>query len=280
MILTLEAVKEANESVDYLLHWKPYIEIIAAIGTFVSAIIALFTLTAVKKQRLATYKPELFLHSFCVVPTSSPLFSIDRVRYKTTKYNDYSGESNLEKFHPSILYKLENLGFGVASEIECQWQFDFNIASQKLKSILPNEYELKFHNKYFFLHRKGNEDFVHSASVNAILEKDIQKVDFIAPLQVKEHYSKHTIPEVIFFMYYLDVVFRNNLFSGERSKNFYHIADIPMPKPILTASYKDLNNKRYKKKFQLDISCSVTQLDEYIETSKEFCVFYFNVTSI
>src|ERR1700759_2073528 len=52
-----------------------FITTLAQVGTFISAIISLYTLREVKKQRLVTYRPELFIKSFCIIPTFNPLFN-------------------------------------------------------------------------------------------------------------------------------------------------------------------------------------------------------------
>ena len=49
--------------VDFLTQYKDFLLILAGIGTFISALIAVFTLIEVKKQRLSTYKPDVLIKS-------------------------------------------------------------------------------------------------------------------------------------------------------------------------------------------------------------------------
>jgi hypothetical protein len=57
---------------EFVIKHKEILNLLASIGTFISAIIALYTLLEVKKQRLSTYKPEILLKSFLVTIHKSP----------------------------------------------------------------------------------------------------------------------------------------------------------------------------------------------------------------
>lgn len=260
-----------------------YIEMIGSIGAFISALIALYTVNEIKKQRLSTYKPELFLNSFCVSPSHNPLISDDLVRYKIMKYNDYSKRSDDDKGHISVLYKMENLGFGVAKDVVCEWDFDHQKAASLLQSVMPENYELKRSHNAYQITDRNDEDFYKFCSLFDMDNIHKQKIDYISPIQVQDHENKHTLPPIVIFSYYYYLLFKNKMLN-QNSENFYHIDYDNMPKPKLKVSYKDVNDKTYRKEYVLNITASCTQINEdidniTIDTSKEFCMFYVLIDS-
>lgn len=74
--------------INFLIENKELILILSGIGTFISSIIAIFTLTEVKKQRLSLYKPEILLKTFLVTISKSPLVkkSGELLYYKVSNF--------------------------------------------------------------------------------------------------------------------------------------------------------------------------------------------------
>ena len=104
------------------------ITLAASFAACISALSAVIAILQVKKQRESSYKPDLFLKS---------RGSIDaRFLLKTPNTNfEYLQFVNDQKdvVH-SILYTIENIGFGSAKNVKILWSFDFKEAFRKLRN--------------------------------------------------------------------------------------------------------------------------------------------------
>ena len=264
--------------IDFLTQYKDFLLIFTGIGTFISALIAVFTLMEVKKQRLSTYKPDVLIKAFTVSVSKSPLQkeNDELLQYKVSDYNDYSVNFNELEFEISPKYKVENFGFGVAKNVECQWQFDTKKAIKLIQEILPNTYSFSFYEEInsYFLNNLLDSDFHYAENANI----KCQNIDYIAPFNVQKHYQYHTIPPIIIFSHYLFLIFRNKLF--EQNANNFHIFDFydyKFPKPILSIKYNDLNNKTYQKKYKFKLNAVVTQINEELDMKTEFSYLTFEL---
>lgn len=257
---------------------KEIINIIASVGTFISAIIAIYTLLEIKKQRLSTYKPQLLLKSFIVYINKSPLCleSDELLLFKTENFNEYKNDTKTKKeFEISSLYKIENLGFGIAKNIKVSWIFDM----QKALKILEKEFSQDFYFdedkplNYYFLHKKSDANF-QTSFINERIK--IQTTDYIAPINVKEHTHYHTIPKDIIVIHFLYFIFKNKLLETV-NKNTYGSYFENFPKVELKVQYYDLNKKKYINNYKFKTSIVVTQIDDKIDMSKEFGYLLFKL---
>lgn len=266
--------------IKFLINNKEIINIFSGIGTFLSSIIALYTLREIIKQRLSTYRPEILIKSFIVYINKSPLElePEELLLYKTDNYNEYkeSFEENVnKKFGVSSLYKVENLGFGPAKKIKITWSYDTQKALDILEKLLPARYY--FHQykplRYYFLIDKTNSNY-HLSITNAYITN--QSIDYLTPINIKEHSHYHSIPKEIILTYYLYFILKNNL--------IYPLSELHsrdndfglLPTPQLKLEYEDMNGKKYSKEYNFIISFVSTQLEEKMEMNKEFGYLLFS----
>lgn len=257
--------------IKFIIENKEIINLLASIGTFISAIIAVYTLLEVKRQRLSTYKPELLLKSFLVYINKSPLCLTQEelLLFKTENFNEYKDEKTQKKdFDVSSLYKIENLGFGLAKNIKVTWTFEI----EKALRILEREFNEDFYFsqykplKYYFLHKKSDENF----QITFLNEsKIIQTTDYITPINIKEHTHYHSIPKNITVIHFLYFIFRNKL-TNKINDNKYNFDFNNFPKVKLKVEYYDLNNKKYINNYKFRTSIITTQIEDKIDMSKEF----------
>ncbi len=264
--------------IEYLIKYKDFIAILSGIGTFISALIAVFTLNEVKKQRLSLYKPEILIKSFLVSISKNPLQKgVDELlNYKVCDYNDYSNNYNQIEFDISPKYKVDNLGLGIAKYIKCEWQFNTVKAIKLINSSLPNQYSFDFHKKLniYFLNYSKDDSFHYSANANIYN----QIIDYIAPINIQKHSHFHAVPEIILFSHYLYLIFKNNLIDNQGDNfNIFEFNDFNFPKPKLKIEYKDLNNKRYKKEFSFKVCAVATQIGEILDLTQEFSYLEFEI---
>lgn len=258
-----------------ILNYKPYIELIATLGTFITVLIAVYTLYEIRRQRESTYKPEIFLDTFCYFTVNSP-FLVDHKlnKYRTSKYNEIDNDkTKLE--HINVNYRLENLGFGFAKSIECKWEFDYQQAFKELIKVMPKEYKFNKLLDFHILLNEFDTNYQKSFKPNDL---EMQRVDFIQPSANGENRKNLTMPKIIVDTYLYFLLFKYKLtenigvnFNFEDFKN--------MPKIKMKLKYKDLSNKMYYKTLKINIECASSQIndDNSIEMNKEFAIFYVHV---
>ncbi len=264
--------------IKFLTDNKELVLILAGIGTFISSLIAIFTLKEVIKQRLSLYKPDILLKTFSVTISKSPLQREpeELLSYKVCNFNDYSINDNNTKFENSAKYKVENLGLGVAKNIKCEWQFNTKKAIKEIEKIMTLNYSLSYHknlNLYFLVNLRDDE-FHYSSFANI----NKQSIDYISPINIQQHYHYHTIPEIIIFTHYLFLLFKKNLveMTGENF-HIFSFEDYKFPEPILKIEYRDLNNKKHSNKYIFKLQAVSTQIQDTLDLTKEFCYLEFDL---
>ena len=263
---------------EFLLKYKELILVLAGIGTFVSAMIAVFTLYEVKKQRQSLYLPDILIKSFLVSISKSPLQkgNDELIEYKTSDFNDYSNNYNDTKFEVSAKYRVDNVGFGVAKNIVCKWQFDTKRAIKEINKIISHKFGFSWHEglNIYFLNNSDNEAFHYSAHAN--IEKQV--IDYITPISVQKHFHLHTIPEIIIFAHYLFLIFKNNLIevSGENF-NIFEFQEYKFPNPTLRIEYRDINDKKHKREYKFKVTAVDIQINEIMDLTTEFAYLEFEI---
>ena len=264
--------------IEYLIKYQDAISILAGIGTFIASIVAVFTLVEVKKQRLAIYQPEVLIKSFLIAISKSPLLkeSNELLEYKTLDFNDHSKNFDGTKFSVSTNYIVNNLGFGVASNVKCKWNFDYAKSIKLIEKVMPQRYSFSYYEslKTYFLNNMHNEEFQLSFNVNM----EAVYIDYIAPISVEKHYHEHSIPRAITLCHYLYLLFVLGL-NGRAGENFNHLdfSEYKFPTPKLEIEYFDINGKKYRRTFTFKVFAVTTQIDEKLDLTKEFGYLTFEV---
>lgn len=263
-----------NELLNELLKNKSLIEILAAVGTFISALIGLYTLFEIKKQRKSTYKPELFLDSFYFELISNPFFVEKeglmrfKINDKTKKKKEKVDEEDEPNKNPIYVnYTLENLGFGFAKLIECKWEFDFNKAIKELKKIAPED--IIWDKLFELITIERKDGFYDSFSPEDL---KAQKIDFIAPHNRNKEKKTETFPHSIIKIYVYYLIFKYNLYLIE-AKNFHYEEFKSLPQIKLKLSYKDLNGEIYRKTLKLKLNAFSYQIEEIMDCRKKVSGF-------
>jgi len=252
---------------------------IVGLGSLVSAIIAVFTLKEVIKQRLSTYKPEVLIKSFNLSISKNPLFKDkeELLLYKTSPFNDSSVNWNDLKFSVSKNYKIDNIGFGPAKNIICKWQFDIKKAIRMIQDILPSNYGMEHHKftsyELYSLKDLRNDDFYYSAGT----EIYDHRIDYISPINVMDNFQLHSLPEIIIFSHYLYLIFKMELTQVE-VPSFYVFDFEYFPRPTLVIDYRDMNGKAYRQKSTFKVSAVTTQLEDTARMDEEFAYLNFELT--
>lgn len=253
---------------------KNWIIIIAGVGTFLSALVAMFTLVEIKKQRLSTYKPELILDSFCSKLYAKDFLSKnDDLRYITSKYRENNQKKIIENNRQIyIYYLLQNIGFGTAKYIIGEWYFDYKKAMKILKKHIPHNFEIQSNTDSYFI--KNLETDALLVFFKSSLSKD--SIDYILPEQTEENGKGQAIPSIIsdIFTYY--IVFKYNINTGLNNDPIYEeFKDLPKPK--FQVQYKDFNGKKHSKKFELTINYAGNSIEIPNQPKDDCGIFYIDV---
>jgi hypothetical protein len=253
---------------------KEIILIISGVGTFISALIALFTIREVKKQRLSSYKPELILDSFVSSFYADGFMTDDdNLRYKTTKYLE-NNQKELKESKKGIYmhYLLQNIGFGTSKYIIGKWSFNYKKAGKALSKYLPSDCAIHFDKDGFFIKNAVTDNYLFFR--RADLYDDT--IDYILPESQGDNGKGQAIPGIITDVYSYYLVFKYSLKVGYSDEHIYD--EFPeLPKPELKVSYKDFNNKTYYKKFELSFKFAGNNVEKPDNDKNDCGMFYIDI---
>ncbi|GAB5523046.1 MAG: hypothetical protein Roseis2KO_09180 [Roseivirga sp.] len=224
------------------------------------------------------YQPDILIKSFLVSVSKSPLLgeSQDLLKYKVCDFNDYSNNFDEIDFDILAKYKVNNLGFGVAKNIKLTWRFDVPKAIKLIKKTLPNNYQFSWYqdlNTYFF-NNLEDSNFHYSANANF----NYQEIDYLSPINIKDHSHLHSIPEIIIYTHYLFLLFKSGL--NEEVDEAFHVFEFSehkFPSPLLQVEYSDLNGKKYRSKYKFKLTAVNMQNEEVKDLTKEFAYLGFHL---
>ena len=252
-----------------------FVDIIAGIGTFISSIIALFALKEVIKQRQAMYQPKLYFNEFSLSVKGNP-HSEKKSLYHYYLHNLYEPvkEDNRKGYSVLAQFFFENIGYGVASNINYEWTFDYVKA---VKIIC------KLDVKFRYVNDKEDKSIMiifddnYFSSYNYDDIGNTKKIDFIKPESLQQNFKPTTIPISITNIHMDYVMTKNKMFS-EKCKRFNYEDFENFPIPKLTISYHDIANRKYKAEYSFNMCCynSYRQIDgELIDTEKDYASLSF-----
>lgn len=250
-------------------------------ATFVSALVAIGTLIQVKKQREATYKPELILKPLVITIHESPLFTpIDEVhKFSFSDFNDHSINSNELTEHFSIKYRFHNLGLGIAKNIKAYWKFDFESAIEIIEDLMTgSDYSFSRHNKTVYLQHKS-DNIHYSCNIN----DTPHYTDVIPPASVYENTYYDSVPNEIIYTHILYSTFKYNLTSRRIADPNMYEEFKAFPKPSIYIEYSDLNNKKLLKELDLKMTIISTpqfenkEMSEYLDLTKPCMMLYLEI---
>ncbi len=250
---------------------------LAGIGTFISSIIALIALREIIRQRRAMYRPSLLLNEFSLSVKGNPRVNPKNLYYYKL-HNLHEPEDLTDKTPHSISSQifLENIGFGIANQVNYKWEFDYKKAIKILCELDSDlKYKFNFTEKSVMLTR--NEQYYESYRFDDIGNE--RKIDFIKPENLQLNRKPLSIPMIITGIH-MDYVLVKNKMNSEICKKFEFEDYKKFPKPKLTVSYKDIAGKEYKSTYKFSLTCgnSFYQKHDFeIDTNTDFAFLTFKL---
>jgi len=138
---------------------------------------------------------------------------------------------------------LHNIGFGAAKELIVEW--DYYNQLQRVKEIIPD-----IDKDYVELNNLYNK----SSSIVSKLNDQKQELEDLLPSSIIGEPINIRLPKIAtnyFINYY------NKELLGKRNMSINPFIELPF-----TVKYRDINNKKYNKKFILNFSCSTFNQEE------------------
>ncbi|MFN5444485.1 MAG: hypothetical protein ACK48V_09680 [Crocinitomicaceae bacterium] len=238
------------------------ISALASIATFVSALIALFTLRSMNKQNKNAHKPELFL-----APSKKNTNIL-----LITKFNSHtpSGEFDFaylkienkeEIFSLGILYTIENVGAGTAKHINIKWNFDIPKAIAQIQKTLKRPFVLEhiIDNNFYELKSTLKPDETLHNLLLGYLDYEF-KFDFTLPRKDELFDRSIIIPYEITNLYALYFMANKNILNRELIGLYIHEDFKEFPIVSLIITYKDIAEIEYTKEYKLDISMNINNI--------------------
>ncbi len=230
-----------------------WISTLASIGTFISAIVALFTIYQVKKQRQASYQPDIYLDF--VRP--SALFIADFNQDKRKRiYCMWEQTPPIEM--RGLVHTLENIGSGAAKDIRIVWEFDFAKAGEIIKKIITDT-SLSFDNNRFCpTLKKGETELYAHPWMGEDEDVLVTTYDFVLPRKDEKFSMSPPIPQQVIEYYALYFLIKFNLLTTDSFQGLIH-EEFKNFEPLhCNITYKDIGGEKYKKRFKVSLSLSLS----------------------
>lgn len=215
--------------------------LIAALASCLTALVGLFTIYEMKKQRESAYKP---------------LLTFDYIPIKVREEDGKTLFNGKESFQPEII--LHNIGNGTATNISVNWKINYDYIAKQIQK-LDIEHKLKIDFSKSLISIKSCTKEFDSKFGGTTIDHS----EYFDILEAKETCSKIQIPHLlkncISVLLFLE---RNSLISQKSSKRIDSILKTKLPVKI-AVNYNDMQNKCWKRKmsFILDFDFVVTRLD-------------------
>jgi hypothetical protein len=223
-----------------------------ALGTFAVTIIAVIILIRIKKQQALLYKPDLYFDGFAAEAFNIPIMGINDLfefkRYKLNYLNDPIKQFDND-YYVSLPYQLRNMGMGVAKNVKVKWHFDLVAAQNNLDKLLPENFEFELLDETLWL--RNNEQGLFDCMDFAELDKG--HFDYILPTSKGINCRDEAIPKPILSCYLYNFIFSNKLHEDKFAPSYYYDFE-GLQKPVLEVSYTDINDKPFKKRFEVELT--------------------------
>lgn len=213
------------------------LSIISSIGTFISAIAAIYAIWLTINQKRLTYKPELIIKD------------ID-ISMETSNYTGFDADIIKTNQNRLIRTKFTNIGLGAAISIKYWWSFDYQKSFKKHHDLFSkvlghndNSIITEIKDNYISIDHKNTKHF-H-------LIKEYSDIDFSLPYSVDKESTEILIDElpltIILNRFYL-------LMSSIEHTSF------SIKGPMLSISYLDIEGKKNLLRWETKIKMRRGQL--------------------
>jgi len=234
------------------------LDIISSYSTLIVALIAIFTLIEIYRQRKYSFKPELIISSqpfYIIKYTKSKIPLIWKNNIKRTEGGHLPESDSARK---NELYELlfYNIGLGTAKNIKVTFSTNLKETIDHIKKLDKDNIlniESEDLSKVTLKHTKS-EYFGHEGkSIFFIENANKREIDYILPSQIEKKSTNIIIPAYYTYFYSIMIYLWN--------KHGFDIDEtLILPTLDVTMEYKDIGNKKYKRKAEIIFDFSGTSV--------------------
>lgn len=224
-------VKKSKKLLKYNFNWKVFLMVLAQLGTFTTAVIALFALKESIKQRESMYKPELFVEEtyLCVQKAESSKFRYFQVDKDSLKLRN-------EIVFP--YYNVINVGFGAALSANLFWLIDDSVMNMNLRAMGITESKIVKNGSFDIVYlRNDSLEYLNDGVVAG------WKINYVMPYRSGEKNEKGYYETII-----SNAISKLLFWGAEMGNDRNTRLEIPA-----TLKYKDINEKWYTKRYKMSI---------------------------
>ncbi|AIR59186.1 hypothetical protein LH23_00495 [Cedecea neteri] len=158
------------------------LSILSSIGTFVSAIAAIYAIWLTIIQKRLTYKPEIIIKD-------------TNISMETSKYDGFDNDVIKNQKNKVMRTKFTNIGLGAAISVKYWWSFDYQKSFKQYHSLFSNT--LGYKDESITTEFKENCIFIHNKNTTSIfLTKEYSEIDFSLPYSVDKESTELLIDEL------------------------------------------------------------------------------------
>lgn len=232
------------------------IALISSIGTFISAIVVIFTLREMKEQRKSAYRPELIVNNsnFFIYSDTNGRRYFPAIW--SNKELEKPSKENIEKIKP-IHLNVYNIGLAAAKCIEIRWSFDVAKIIDEINSFKDfDDVEVTYNRN--IRNRETVEIICPSGEIFLVLNNDFFKIsyDYLLPNDKDGALIEVEIPYVYCML--CSTIIYYKMINGKNSDIDFD----KFPEFSLSIKYEDISRNVYEKefKFKLNINSMIVPL--------------------
>lgn len=216
-----------------------WISLLASIGALSAAVIALFTLFELFKQRKSSYKPDLTIlqRRFTLKPSE-----FGKVKLPLDWINP---DHNSQGQSPLARVPIVNIGFGAAKNVIAKWSFDRDKLIEQVNKLAQKKHQP------FYIEKQGTMLSVKNKGQACYLvnnEMDSEEFEYLLPLNQDTSSREIMLPPS-----YTMLV---SVFLSLSSMDEFELNELNIPEINLQLSYSDIGKGKHKSKHR--ILCSLS----------------------
>jgi hypothetical protein len=229
------------------------------LGTFAAAYATFKTVSEIRKQREASYRPEIYLGDMLVY-FNSFLYE-NEVQLPFAYSLGKPTGSYPVPWQDRIVVHFHNLGYGSAKAVEYTWEFDVDGALEMINKVNKNGF---FHihkdagmriqaPKYGYMH-------AYPQFMEAFFSKKV--INYILPASLEKDATQVLVPPPYLDLYAIYWCSFLGFYDSDRRAELGQSFDFDnnaFPPLNLLLSYKDLVGKIHRKKFKMHFQMGVTR---------------------
>lgn len=215
---------------------------LSSIGTFIAALVALLTLSLLRRQIKNSQRPNVTFGN----SVFGECFSLDDRILKTIWWSGYVDDEKIEErpSYSSLDFELINVGVGFAENVKLHEKFNTKAAIKFINSIdFDNEFEISVNDSVLRIHTVFDTDFERIP-----LQKEARELGNFKTAVISNNKGNRYVfdDEYLVFL---------SCFGYLRNKHDELLNLDNFPKLKLRLSFNDIDGKKYKSKFECSAFC-------------------------